>query len=101
MSLEAVRLARTARGDRDVGMGEELGVEVSRDGIPMDRSMTEALVRDRMRARLAEAQQERLAKTASSKPKHATTDRRRAFLPRLGKFAPDMLRRRTGDIRTS
>ncbi|MFI5225946.1 MAG: hypothetical protein ACHQ3P_04655 [Candidatus Limnocylindrales bacterium] len=63
--------------------------------------MTEALVRDRMRARLAEAQQERLAKTVSTKPKDTTIDRRRPSLPRLGRLAPDVLRRRIGDIRTS
>lgn len=79
---------------------EELGVEVSWDGDPMDRSMTEALVRDRMRARLEEAQRERLATMASSKPKLPTRRHQRS-LPKLGRFAPDMLRRRIGDIRTS
>ena len=62
--------------------------------------MTEALVRDRMRARLEEAQRERLATMASSKPKD-TTRRHQSFSSTLGRLAPDMLRRRIGDIRTS
>jgi hypothetical protein len=68
----------------------------------MDRSLTETLVRDRMRARLQEADRERLAKSVSTKKKpDPERPRRRLALPSVGRLAPDFLRRWGRDAGTS